>query len=369
MLPAHTAILEVHNLRKSYGGVLAVEELNLILDQSGFVTLLGPSGCGKTTTLRCIGGLEIPDAGRITLNGLVVSGPGVLIPPHQRALGMVFQSYAIWPHMTVESNVAFPLRMRRVPKQDRVRRAHHALEIVGLSGLGRRYPAELSGGQQQRVALARAVVSEPSLILYDEPLSNLDAKLREEMRFWLRELHGRIGAGAIFVTHDQEEALVLSDQICVMRNGKIEQTGTPSDIYQRPASRFVAEFVGSMNVLHCEVSEETWDEARLANGVRVKLKGFGSGTRPASIDSARVAIRPHHIQLRVSERETASEMRTSNTVVGTVTSRGYLGSSIRFRVALDSGESIFADVAPPSSVDAGDVVEAYLPPEHCMIVA
>src|ERR1700736_5292479 len=233
-------------LSKSFDGIKrAVDGVELSIDAGEFFALLGPSGCGKTTTLRMIAGFETPDEGRIHVGGADVTD----VPVHRRNLGMVFQSYALFPHRTVAENVAFGLRMRDVPKPDIERRVEAALALVALTGLEERKPGQLSGGQQQRVALARALVVEPPVLLCDEPLGALDRKLRQQMQFELKELQKRLGVTLVFVTHDQEEALAMSDRIAVMNRGRVEQVGAPTEIYERPRTRFVADFIGEINLL------------------------------------------------------------------------------------------------------------------------
>ena len=248
--------LRIENLRKDFGGIRAVDGVSFTAGPGEFISLLGPSGCGKTTTLRCIAGFEHPQEGRITLGDvpLTDAAAGIFTPPHQRRFGMVFQSYAVWPHMTVFDNVAYPLKVQGgVSRKEIADRVRAKLEMVGLGGLEDRYPSRLSGGQQQRVALARAIVMEPHALLFDEPLSNLDAKLRERMRFELIELQRQLGIPAVYVTHDQTEAMVMSDRILVMQKGVIAQEGAPEEIYARPASPFVADFIGLCNLLDAEV--------------------------------------------------------------------------------------------------------------------
>jgi iron(III) transport system ATP-binding protein len=266
------AAVTIRGLTKRYGDTTVVDHLHLDIADGEFLTLLGPSGCGKTTTLRCVAGLERPDAGEIGIGGrtVVSATPRRFVPPERRDAGMVFQSYALWPHMTVRGNVAYPLRMRRRPRAEIPRRVHEALDMVGLDHLADRSVSVLSGGQQQRVALARALVARPSLLLFDEPLSNLDAKLRGSMRTELHELHRRVGTTSIYVTHDQVEALTLSDRIAVMHDGRIHQVGTPEQIYARPADRFVADFVGFENFLPATVVNATGDT------VVVQVDGFPS---------------------------------------------------------------------------------------------
>src|SRR3954469_10862731 len=229
--------------------VAAVNDIDLDIKDNSFVTLLGPSGCGKTTTLRLIAGYIVPDRGTIEVDGRLLSSPGSVVPPESRGMGMVFQNYAIWPHKNVFENVVFGLKLRKVPAAQARRKVEETLALVNLTGLEARYPNELSGGQQQRVALARSLVVEPSILLLDEPLSNLDAKLRERMRVELKELQRRTGITFVYVTHDQAEALALSDEIAVLHQGKLQQFGSPRDVYARPANRLVSDFMGLVNLV------------------------------------------------------------------------------------------------------------------------
>jgi putative spermidine/putrescine transport system ATP-binding protein len=241
-----SATIKLDNVTKTFDGrVLAVDGVTLDIAAGEFFSLLGPSGCGKTTSLRMIAGFELPDSGRVHVAGRDITD----LPVHKRDMGMVFQSYALFPHRTVAENVAFGLRMREVPKPDIERRVKAALAQVALTGLEERKPAQLSGGQQQRVALARALVVEPPVLLCDEPLGALDRKLRQQLQFELKELQTRLGVTLVFVTHDQEEALAMSDRIAVMNHGKVEQVGAPTEIYERPRTRFVADFIGEINIL------------------------------------------------------------------------------------------------------------------------
>src|SRR6187549_3476433 len=245
--------IAIRGLSKSFGArdasFAAVADLDLEIKDNSFVTLLGPSGCGKTTTLRLIAGYIVPDKGTIEVDGRVLSSPGAVVSPEARGMGMVFQNYAVWPHKTVFENVVFGLKLRRVPAAAAKKQVETALSLVNLAGLEGRYPNELSGGQQQRVALARSLVVEPSILLLDEPLSNLDAKLRERMRTELKTLQRRTGITFVYVTHDQAEAMALSDRIVVFNKGRVQQVGTPRDVYERPANLFVADFMGLVNKL------------------------------------------------------------------------------------------------------------------------
>jgi ABC-type Fe3+/spermidine/putrescine transport system ATPase subunit len=264
-------LVTLEKLSKRYGPVSAVNGVDLTIEDGEFIVLLGPSGCGKTTTLRCIAGLEDVSGGEIKFDGKAVSSPGFSLPPEHRQIGMVFQSYAVWPHLTVSQNVAFGLKLKRLPGAEIAARVRRALNTAGLERLAERDVHQLSGGQQQRVALARAIVLEPRLLLFDEPLSNLDAKLREQMRLELRQLQERLGITSIYVTHDQEEAMVIADRIVLMRAGNVEQIGTPFDIYTKPASLFAASFIGLTNALPGVVTSSGGGVTRVAMGDGLEL--------------------------------------------------------------------------------------------------
>jgi ABC-type Fe3+/spermidine/putrescine transport system ATPase subunit len=284
--PENGTRLQLNGLAKSLGGSTVVDGVDLTINEGESVVLLGPSGCGKTTTLRMVAGFLDPDSGEIYLEGKLASGNGHSVPTERRNLGMVFQSYAVWPHKTVFENVAFSLAMARLDRAAIRSRVQQVLELVQLGRHAERYPPDLSGGQQQRVALARAIVNQPTLLLLDEPLSNLDAGLREEMRFELKRLHRDRGMTMLYVTHDQDEALVLADRIAVMNRGRIEQLDTPEAIYRRPASRFVASFVGSTNLIEGEVVGK--DFSRFA---RNSERRSGQRLRPISSKGAMPATR------------------------------------------------------------------------------
>jgi iron(III) transport system ATP-binding protein len=338
-------MLEIRNLVKTFGErraekhnrVHAVDGISLDVEDGELFTLLGPSGCGKTTTLRCIAGLETPDEGEITLRERVLfsSERGVRVPANERGLGMVFQSYAIWPHMNVFKNVSFPLQV--LPRRQRPGRAalrervERALHVVQLGELADRQATDLSGGQQQRLALARALVMEPPLLLLDEPLSNLDAKLREELRFELKRLQRDLGVTAVYVTHDQVEALALSNRIAVMRSGLIQQIGKPRDVYEAPQSRFVADFIGTSNFLDgtVEAREGGGYVVRTADGVlRVPSElTFGVGDRVV------VAARPEHIEI-----QPGANGGGENKWNGRVEARAFLGEVVDHVVSVGSRE-------------------------------
>jgi iron(III) transport system ATP-binding protein len=279
--------LRLERLGKAYGPVWAVRDVTLEVADGEFLTLLGPSGCGKTTTLRMIAGFFPPTTGRILVDGRVLSSAEerVLVPPERRSMGMVFQTYAVWPHMTAFQNVAYPLRRAGRSRAEIERAVGRVLALVQLGDYAQRYPHELSGGQQQRIALARALVMEPAVLLLDEPLSNLDAKLREEMRFEIKELQGRLGITVVYVTHDQAEAMAMSQRIAVMAAGRVVQVGTPREIYERPATPFVAAFLGVANFLPGRI------EGRAPGGVRVRLLDAApAGSAPGSPDRAQEAV-------------------------------------------------------------------------------
>jgi iron(III) transport system ATP-binding protein len=332
--------LFVEALRKTFtldrGQVRAVEDISFTVEEGRFFTLLGPSGCGKTTTLRCVAGLERPEGGTIRLDDTVLSGPDRFMPTHVRDIGMVFQSYAIWPHMTVFENVAFPLRVtEKRSGEKQIREAvSEALALVGLDGLEERPAPQLSGGQQQRLALARALVRRPKLLLLDEPLSNLDAKLRERMRIELRQLQRRLGITTIYVTHDQSEALFLSHQVAVMQNGRIVQQGSPRQLYANPSSGFVADFVGEATFVAGELS--TGGLAALGGTVRCSVAdGLGLGQKGLLV------LRPENINVR------AAASGAPNEFAGTVRVAAFLGD--RLDCVVEIGELLVRAHAHPST--------------------
>ncbi|WP_431285705.1 ABC transporter ATP-binding protein [Humitalea sp. 24SJ18S-53] len=338
--------ISVIGLNKRYGPVTAIGGVSFDIADGEFVSLLGPSGCGKTTTLRCIAGLEDATGGRISIGGRLVSAPeeGLLVPAHERQIGMVFQSYAVWPHMTVQQNVAFPLSVRGVPTAAATAQVMEALTTVGLGHLAERHPSQLSGGQQQRVALARAIVGKPSVLLFDEPLSNLDAKLREGMRGEIHRLQRRLGIAAVYVTHDREEALSMSDRVIVMEQGRIVQMGTPRDLYRRPNSRFVADFVGKVGLFPLRREAGGWSSE---DGTRVVVgDGVAAGT------TAIGAVRPENIRL-YRRGETGPE---ANMLAGVVADAQYLGPFTEYVVDV-AGASLRAfaqmDLSPGAEVTLG----------------
>ena len=307
--------VRIEHVFKRFGDVTAVSDFDLTVKDGEFVSLLGPSGCGKTTSLRMIAGFERATEGEIYIGDHCVSShiKNTFVPPEKRDIGMVFQSYAVWPHMTVTENVAYPLKIQKVPKEERAARVAEMLKLVHLDEYGRRYPHQLSGGQQQRVALARALVMRPGLLLLDEPLSNLDAKLRESMRFEISSIQKELGITVIYVTHDQSEAMTMSDRVVVMSRGVIQQIGTPYEIYRNPANKMVADFIGLVNFVEGEVQ-----------GDRVYISGTGVSFPNTSgiTGSATIAVRPENITMS----------RTSGTIEGTLVHRFYLGDAVDYRV-------------------------------------
>ena len=335
-------MIRLSHLSKYFGRVKAVDDLTLEIAEGEIFTLLGPSGCGKTTTLRAIAGLESPDDGEISIGDrTVVSVPhGLFVPSHKRNIGMVFQSYAIWPHMTVAENIMYPLKVRHVPATKRRARLIETLEMVGLSGFENRQATELSGGQQQRVALARALVHEPNLLLLDEPFSNLDAKLREQMRMQLKVLLRRLKVTVVFVTHDQVEALGLSDRIAVMQRGHIEQIGPPRAIYEHPTTSFVRDFLGRTVLLQGRVASDANDPHVLIElGAPCLAVGLLALTGPAQLASEKkvlVALRPEDIHLLNFD----SQLPETNWLRGTIETQLFVGERCECGVRLESGEVV-----------------------------
>jgi spermidine/putrescine ABC transporter ATP-binding subunit len=341
-IPKTGAAVELTNIVKRYGGANAVSDVSLRIEPGEFVSLLGPSGSGKTTTLMMLAGFIQPDSGRILLGGADIT----TVPPHRRGIGMVYQSYALFPHMTVARNVAFPLRMRRYSRADIDERVARALALVRMDGFASRLPGELSGGQQQRIALARALVFEPPLLLMDEPLGALDKKLREEMQVEIKRIQIESGSTAVYVTHDQEEALNMSDRIVVMDKGRIEQAGTPRIIHDQPRSRFVADFMGVANLLDSKVT--------FVNGKTARVRTEGGcefGVQPSDGlkvgDQRTVALRAERISIR------GTPSGDPNETTGRLLSSSYRGSQQCHAIVLDSGESL--SVLAPSG--RGEPVE------------
>ncbi|NNU60958.1 ABC transporter ATP-binding protein [Ochrobactrum soli] len=303
--------LTIQKLAKRYGDFIALAETDLLVPEGEFLTLLGPSGSGKTTLLSLIAGLARPDNGAVLIGNEDVTYSA----PHLRDIGVVFQNYALFPHMTILENIAFPLKMRKVAAEEARKRATEALEMIRLPHIAQRYPKELSGGQQQRVALARCMVYRPSIILMDEPLGALDKKLREHMQLEIKRIHRELGATIVYVTHDQEEAMTMSDRICLMNSGKIEQLGTPADLYFRPRTLFVADFLGESNLLPAKVEKIEGDEAVVRVGAKsVEARALSNGSIAASA-SIHVMIRPQNLSVALADESNSSALRATVTDV------------------------------------------------------
>jgi ABC-type Fe3+/spermidine/putrescine transport system ATPase subunit len=353
--------LVLRNVSRTFGGVTAVDNLNLTLREGELVSLLGPSGCGKTTTLRMIAGFITPTAGTIELDGRVIASPQSSLPPEKRGMSMIFQSYAIWPNMTVAENVAFGLKLQKVPAAEMQRRIDRILDVVRLKPLRDRYPAELSGGQQQRVALARAIVVNPKVLLLDEPLSNLDANLREEMRFEIRRLHDEFAMAMVYVTHDQAEAMVTSDRIAVMNQGRIEQIDAPFELYRHPRTRFVAGFIGRTNFLTGARCDDVVDFGGLQLPVRVLAP---EGGLPQQVQ---VSIRPQCIQLL---RDKPAERDARCCVEASIQRRAYLGESWDYHISLAPALEPLRVSARPSEVfEVGQTIYAEIDTSQITLVS
>ena len=343
---AKQVALELRTLEKAYGATRAVAGIDLVTEPGEFITLLGPSGSGKTTTLNLIAGFLQPDGGDILVDGVSI----VDRPPHRRNIGVVFQSYLLFPHMTAERNIAFPLRRRKLAGSEIERRVSEALELVGLSGLGDRYPRELSGGQQQRVALARAIVFRPPLLLMDEPLGALDRNLRESLQLEIKRIHRELGTTFVYVTHDQGEALVLSDRIAIFNHGRIEQIASPNEVYEQPQTEFVARFVGDSNIFHGTIRANGGGNGVLSTPTLGRLMGPADAPSPQSA-TASLLVRPEKVHLGVVEG-------ASNRLEGVVTEVAYLGATLKFVVAVGP-ESVTVHGRPSlvTEIDVGKAVE------------
>ncbi len=365
------SMVEIEHLRKAFGAETAVRDLNLSVRQGEFLTLLGPSGCGKTTTLRCVAGLERPDGGEIRIGGDVVASAerGVYLNPEARNIGMVFQSYAVWPHMTVFDNVAYGLRVRRAAPAMIRQRTNRVLDLVGLGNLADRYATKLSGGQRQRVALARAIVYEPRVVLFDEPLSNLDAKLREQMRVELVRLQHEVGITSIYVTHDQAEALVMSDRVVVMNKGVIQQIDDPQTIYARPANTFVANFIGVANLMEGTLlgREGAYCRVQIMPGEGsepLRLQALGGEGVPAR-GTLFLSLRPEDIALHLERPDSAPG---GNLIEGEVLDTVYLGNFLECRVKVGRYE-IAIQIDHFEQLTPGQNVFLTFNPDHGLCLA
>jgi iron(III) transport system ATP-binding protein len=345
--------IQIERVTKRFGAVAAVRGLSLDIRDREFVTLLGPSGCGKTTLLRLIAGFMVPDEGVIRVGPDTLSSPAGVVPPERRGMGMVFQNYAVWPHKTVLQNVAFGLEVRKVPKAEAQSRVARVLELVNLAGLEQRYPSQLSGGQQQRVALARSLVVEPGILLLDEPLSNLDAKLRERMRWELKELQRRTGITFVYVTHDQSEAMALSDRIAVMHQGEIMQLGAPREVYAHPANKTVADFMGLINLIPGRILKLAGEDSVVAVGGRHPIR---LALPPGAVEgqAVQVAVRPEN--LRLSAPTPGAITEGVGTVPGKVAEVTFLGNLIDCHVTLEDGTRVRVQVDPGQTMEVGQRV-------------
>ncbi len=353
--------LKVEGLRKSFGSFLAVRDVTFDVPAGGMIALIGPSGCGKTTTLRMIAGLERPDAGRIVAGERVLVDGAVQLPPERRDLGMVFQSYALWPHMTVFENIAYGLKRRGRDRGSIDAKVADVLKIVGMAQFATRYPGQLSGGQQQRVALSRAIATEPGILLFDEPLSNLDAVLREQMRFEIRSLQQRLGITGVYVTHSQDEALAMSDRIAVMLDGNIVQLGVPAEIYNTPKTKFVAGFIGLTNLLALrDVGSEGGAIAgALADGTKLRV-GAGALAEAIARGSTSISVRPVDIAIGPAAPNVAGR----NVLRGRIRAIAFTGGLIDYFVTLSDGADIRVQTTPPAAAQPGAAVELTFSPER-----
>jgi len=347
------AKVTINNLVKRFGNFTAINNISLDIQDGEFITLLGPSGCGKTTTLRTIAGFIEPDEGEIYFNNVRIND----IPANKRSTAMVFQSYALFPHMTAYKNIAFGLKMKKVEKSEAERRIKDAIELVGLDGLEGRYPKELSGGQQQRVAVARALVMQPDILLFDEPLSNLDAKLREKMRTEIRELQKKLKITAIYVTHDQAEALVISDRVVIMNKGTIQQIGMPTEVYNKPNSSFVADFIGTANFIRGNIKQYI-NEGNYRVDTEIGSIIIKTDYELQENDSILISVRPEDIYL---------EKGDENTFVARIKIRTYMGNFVDYHIDIN-GKILKVQSNGKSLFEEGSEINFSFKPVNCTIV-
>lgn len=355
--------IEAKDVTKTFGRVVALDNVSMNFKKGIITVLLGPSGCGKTTFLRCIAGLERPDSGEILFEGKMMSSKNIYVPPSKRGIGMVFQSYAIWPHMTVFNNVAYPLKMRKVQRGDMEKQVQEALRLVRLDGLEKRYATQLSGGQQQRVALARALVYNPIILLLDEPLSNLDAKLRESSRFELKRLQSKLGTTVVYVTHDQAEALVLADEIAIMNVGKIEEIGNAVEIYKSPKSKFAAEFIGLSNFVLGVIAEK---DVRQGKTIVSTEAGASIGVTESEHElneDVIVMIRPEDVIIQDSRTPCYK-----NTFEARIRTIAFLGNIVDFILEVKGIGDMRVQDSALRGFKEGDSVFVYLDPEACKVL-
>jgi len=361
---AGNSYLDIVHLRKEYKDFVAVDDVSLKIRKGEFMTFLGSSGSGKSTTLLAIAGFLEPTSGDILLSGQSILDK----PPHQRNIGMVFQQYSLFPHMTIAENIAFPLQMRKMDKKEIQQRVNDMLKLIELEGFGQRKPHELSGGQQQRVALARALVFQPDILLMDEPLAALDKKLRETMQLEIRRLHSQLGLTIIYVTHDQEEALKLSDRIAIFNKGRIEQTGTPLDLYDRPSTRFVAEFLGDSNLFSGKVVETSARQTVIADSSGKPLYASAEpGVKKG--DQVVVMVRPEKVDIETNK----DRLTTANCVEAKVVEAIFLGDNYKYRLESDTRETITVKkqihMIGEQVLSIGDKVYVTWEPENAIVLA
>ncbi len=347
----NSASVRFENVHKSYGDVLAIDNLNLTIPAGELVTILGPSGCGKTTTLRMIAGLEQATSGRICIGDDDVTD----LSATYRNVSMVFQSYALFPHMSVVENVSYGLKVSSTPRKSILEKAEKGLEMVGLKGLGERLPSELSGGQQQRVAVARAVVLEPDVLLFDEPLSNLDAKMRRHVREEIRQLQQQLGLTSVYVTHDQEEAMAVSDKIVVMKDGVIAQIGAPADLYERPISEFIADFIGNANLIPCEIN------------------GSSGGVADVSVGRVKLSIKDSHLAGPVKlvahpQNVSLDGLNKTNSLPGKILHSAYLGNQVEYDIETECGNLFVVDRHVDNRHHKGENVSLHFREEKMVLV-
>ncbi|MBU2621253.1 MAG: ABC transporter ATP-binding protein [Proteobacteria bacterium] len=358
------AFIEIRNLFKRYKKVTAVNRIQLEVNEGELLTLLGPSGCGKTTTLRCIAGLEKPEEGDIIIDGKPMFSEG-FVQPAKRGIGMMFQNYAVWPHMKVYNNIVYGLRLQKISRQSIKEKAKDVVELVGLQGLEDRYPGQLSGGQQQRVALARALIRNPKVLLLDEPLSNLDAKLREKMRFEIKSLVKRMGITSVYVTHDQAEAMVISDRIVVMEKGNIVQIGPPHEIYEKPANRFVADFIGAMNFIPGDVVRVLPGANEVYVRTEFSEKILCRSTRGEEMTPGQkvyASIRPEDVEVF-----TEPPQAVENLFRGTIAHKAYLGNFLFLFVKIN-GTMIRVQAPHQLPQEEGHELYLSLNPQKCLVL-
>jgi len=346
--------IALDGVSKRFGSHTAVDDVTLEIREGEFFSMLGPSGCGKTTSLRMIAGFETPDSGRVVLQGADVT----TVSANRRPVNMVFQQYALFPHMSIYDNVAFGLKVKRVPRGEHRDRVHELLRVVDLEGLENRRPRQLSGGQQQRVALARALVNRPAALLLDEPLGALDVKLRKHMQLELKRIQHELGTTFVYVTHDQEEALAMSDRIAVMNRGQVEQLGSPREIYDHPSTAFVADFIGSLNAIELTIDELVGDYSVARLGEDERVIAPAAGRRPG--DAVRIAVRPEHVRMGAAGTEQGSRL------TGTIAQVVYLGMYTQFHVDTRAGRIVSHRLADESTagLEAGSPVTLTWSPEH-----